>query len=126
MTYTRVHLGQAVPTGILEKILSDAAIDVGWKAKVEDFYHIDYRLGSLHQERTYEWTEVKLKGSFLPLGQVTFRKDRSTNNDLGLSYGFGSGFATTTEIERYLLAISKRIEALNKPETSPRVLAGTV
>lgn len=115
MPYRRVHLGQEVSVGVLEKILSDAAIDIGWKAKIKDSYRTDYRLGSLHQEEKYRWTDVNLQGSFLPLGQVTFDKDKPTNKEISLYYGFGHGFATRKEIERYLLAVSKRIEALNKP-----------
>ena len=125
MVYRKVNLGQEIPVGVLEKILLDAASEVGWKASVKDSYSTEYRLGSLHREEKYQWTDVKLRGSFLPLAEIDFNKNRPTNDDINLYYGFGYGFSTKKEIERYLLAVSKRIEALNKPDTSPKVLAGT-
>lgn len=126
MVYRNVNLGKEIPVGVLEKILLDAAADVGWKASVNDYYTTEYRLGSLHHEERYRWTDVNLKGSFLPLAKIDFYKDRSTNDHISLYYGFGEGFSTTREIERYLLAVSKRVETFNKPDTSPKVLAGTV
>lgn len=115
MSRASIKLEKIIPPDKLEEILIGAAQEVGWKAVVADHFSKIYRLGSVHEEKRYSWTNLNLWGTFLPMAQITFDK-RTSTAEVDLYSGFGTGFATEKELRKYLIALSQRV-ADYQPQT---------
>ncbi len=104
-----VNLGKLVSGEKLERILVEAAADVGLRAASVDQFKTEYTLGSVHKNLVYGGTEIRLRGRFLPVAQVLNVKRGSTDDKFYMTFGLPFSFSSEETIEKYLAAVSKRI-----------------
>ena len=105
---TTVEIGRKVDDETLDKALRAAAEDLGYKVKVKDQFKKKYRLGSIHEESEYRWTDYCIKGAFLPAMEITTHKGREEDNFTVYTGPF-SGYAFPHEVKRYLSAVSEHL-----------------
>ena len=117
MRSAEVKLGKSIVTARLETILIGAAGDIGWNASVERVHSNVYKLGSVQKETPYLWSEVRLKGAFLPLANITLDEKEWFHDSVRLYFGF----ATQKEVMRYLHAVSQRVQEYQPPTSVERL-----
>lgn len=107
-----VRINKEIQMEDLEEILIGAAEDVRLKARVVQKYRKEYQLGSVKEVERPSDREVVMKGTFLPFAEIT-----SISSDYGrfiistFQHSKNLGVATKGEIERYLQAVSRRVDA---------------
>ncbi|MEK6951322.1 MAG: hypothetical protein AABX13_06385 [Nanoarchaeota archaeon] len=118
---TEVKLGRNIPSLDLEKMLIEAAREMGWKVQVVESKKKEYQLGSVQEREVYQSTSINLKGTFFPKFRVLFRKNLLTNNNVFLYNPLSSSISPVTEreVNRYLQALSQRVQAYQAAEAAP-------
>lgn len=118
---TEVKLGRNIPSLDLEKMLIEAAREMGWKVQVVESKKKEYQLGSVQEREVYQSTSINLKGTFFPKFRVLFRKNQLTNNNVFLYNPLSSSISPVTEreVNRYLQALSQRVQAYQAAEAAP-------
>ena len=105
---TKVGIGRTVTYKDLERALLEAAKELGWKARVQDKFSTEYRLGSVQKVQEYDGTRVFLRGSFLPTMQVIINSKSPTDRFYVWS-GAPFGVALPFEVRKYLEAVSRHL-----------------
>jgi hypothetical protein len=102
-------------------MLVDAAREMGWKAEVVDDTRKEYQLGSVHETKVYNSSQVKLKGMIRQKFGITFWKNRPTNERVLLYTPQipWLNYVSKREVDRYLQALSQRVQAYQPAEASP-------
>ncbi|MBM3233475.1 hypothetical protein FJZ19_00090 [Candidatus Pacearchaeota archaeon] len=112
--YRQVEIGKRISGEALERILLDAAKDIGLNASSEDVYDTQFVLGSVREEKVYKRTKIQLRGRVLPLIEISEIKKKDTRSWFAVSTGVEFppfGFASQRTVKKYLEAVSKRVEA---------------
>ena len=104
-----VDIGKKVDYKTLETALIKAAEEIGWKARVEDKFKKNYRLGSVQEVQNYEFTQVFLSGKLLPAMRVIISKNVAPINRFSVWAGIPYGFAPERKVQEYLSAVSKNL-----------------
>ena len=97
----------------------DAAKEIGCRVKVYDRMNEYYELAPVERVEEYAGTRVRLSKFILPVLEVEFDK-RKWVDSLYLEYK-GVGFKGKRPVERYLAAVSRKLESLSR-ESKPRLL----
>ena len=108
-----VEIGRLIGGEELERILIETAREFGLRVKSINETTTKYGLGSVHKERVYDGTYLRLTWKFLPFVEITGIKkgeERSWFTIRNGSYVFPYGFGSEKQIERYLSAVSQRIK----------------
>jgi len=101
-----VKIGRSVDYKELERALVEAAKDVGWDAKVRDVFSSGYRIdSSVESTKDYLYTEIRLRGVFLPTMRALIHKD-TRQSSFNIWTGFPFGVALGYEVRGYLKAVS--------------------
>ena len=110
MVSRTVNINKTIPQRDLEEILIKAAGDMGLKARTTQEYITGYELGSVKEVKRPDDRVIHLR-SILPFAEV--RMGCLYRMGFRIStLPFSSGFcvATKREVEKYLEAVSKRVE----------------
>lgn len=109
---TRVDLRETVDYETLETALIKAAEEMGWRAKVKDYYDETYRLGSVEEvpehTRTDTRTEVtltgRITGRIFPVAELKiYGKERI------IHFFINAKHASEGKVEQYLEAVSREL-----------------
>ncbi len=105
-----VNLNKTIPQKDLEKILIASAHDMGLKTKVIQKYQTEYELGSVKEVKKPFGRIIHIK-SILPFAEIEMNPLYSPKFRIS-TFPFSSGFCVTTKrkVEKYLQAVSKRVE----------------
>ena len=114
---SKVDIGKTINYETLETALVKAAEEVGWKARFEDQFSKNYKLGSVKEIQNYDATQVFLKGRLFTAMQVRIYGKKPTDN-FYVWAGFPHGVASEKSIQNYLSAVSRNIQDL-LPTTTP-------
>ena len=109
MLFRTVDIGKTVDYESLEKALIEAAEEVGWHAKVEDVKKKGYRLGSVREVEGYDYTDVHLRGRFLSAMDVMIH-GKGVLERFTIFTGFPYGIARDPKVEKYLSAVSEKLQ----------------
>lgn len=122
--YRTVQIGRRIGGEELERILIEAAEEVGLRAKSVDTHKTVYRLGSVHKEQVYDGTDVRLTWRVLTIAEISGIKKGEERDWFSIGtrthiappyFGFGS----ESQIERYLSAVSQRINQIPPNNPTP-------
>jgi len=105
----RVDIGKRVDYKTLETALIKAAEEVGWKARVQDRFKRNYRLGSVQETQDYCHTTVHLRGMLFPAIQVMIYSKKPTDC-FYIWAGIPFGIASERRIQEYLSAVSANLQ----------------
>ncbi len=117
--YRTVQIGRRIGGEELERILIEAAGEVGLRANSVDETTTRYRLGSVHKEEVYDETVVTLTRGVLPFAKIKGIQKGEERGSFGIMNGIyvlPYGFSTEKQIERYLSAVSQRINQPQPPQ----------
>ena len=103
-----VDIGRKVSYETLDKALRGAAEDLGYKVTVRDKFNKKYRLGSIHEEQEYKFTDYEIRGTFLRAMQVTTFKDKEKDYFF-VNMGPPFGVALPHEVKKYLSVVSEHL-----------------
>ena len=105
---SKVSIGKTVDYQTLETALVKAAEEMGWKARVQDEFRKNYRLGSVQEVQDYDDTQVFLRGRLFPAMRVTVDSKEPTDR-FYVSTGFMYGVASEGRVQEYLSAVSRNL-----------------
>jgi hypothetical protein len=107
---SRVKLKESVSGETLESALFEAAKNLGWKVDKKPHMETDYRLASVHEEKSVRWIDYKVKGAFLPLFEITLYSENLSGQESSFSIRSTpllEGFGTKKQVVKYLGEVSK-------------------
>ncbi|MFH1503211.1 MAG: hypothetical protein ABIE36_00965 [Candidatus Diapherotrites archaeon] len=104
----RVEIGKQVDYKTLETALVKAAEEIGWKAKVQDKFERNYKLGSVQETQDYSHTMVNLRGRVFPAMKV-YISNKSPTDRFYVWQGFPCGLVSERKIQEYLSAVSRNL-----------------
>tara|TARA_Y100000310_G_C20694967_1_gene824971 strand:+ start:308 stop:643 length:336 start_codon:yes stop_codon:yes gene_type:complete len=106
-----IKIGKNVSPEILEDALRNAAKEVRWRVRdVDRFTENNRTLGPVYKKnRKYKWTDLKLRGAFLPAMEISFNKRDETISWFNIHTGIGFGVALPYEVDKYLKAVRKNL-----------------
>ena len=109
--YPSVDIGRRITGEALERILLEAAKELGLKARVKDNFRGEYKLGSVTLEERYEGTEIRLWGRVLPIATITGINKESESDWFAVSTGVVPhlGFGSERQIKAYLSLVSAKL-----------------
>lgn len=105
---SEVRIGKTVDYKTLETALIKAAKEVGWKARIEDKFERNYKLGSVQETQDYSHTMVHLRGRLFPAMKVYIR-NKGQLDWFGIWTGLPHGIASDRRIQEYLSAVSNNL-----------------
>ena len=110
MVSRTVNINKTIPQEDLEEILIKAAGDMKLKARVTQKYTTEYELGSVKEVKKPFSRIIHIK-SILPFAEIDVGPLYSPRFRIS-TLPFSSGFcvATKRKVEKYLQAVSKRVE----------------
>jgi len=100
-----INLGKKIPGTELEKVLLEAARELGFKVKAKDKFNIEYELGSVKKKNVYDDTTITLRKHFRHIGRLSFNREEDRNWLILWGY---PGYSEK-KIIKYLDVISKKI-----------------
>lgn len=113
-----VKLEKKILGKILEKILVESAKEMGLNASIYDDYVINYKLGTLSDEKQiYTKTSIILTKAIFPILEIDgIRREKKQNyflinnhHDMNSSF---FGFSSQRQIEKYLTVISEKLKRI--------------
>ncbi len=109
-----VDIGKKVDYKTLETALVKAAKEVGWKARVQDIFERNYKLGSVRETQDYSHTVVHLRGRIFPIMRIFVSNKNSSDHfdiwpEFSILRGYSSGAAFEKGVKRYLSAVSRNL-----------------
>lgn len=108
-----VNLNKRISGEELEKILKEAAEEMGWTAKTHDEHSPEYTLGSLSKDDVYKETYVSFHGRFLPQAMASEIFKGKSRDYFWINTGLMGtplvGFASETDIEKFLNYVDDRV-----------------
>ena len=110
--FRHVNIDKTIAGEELERILKEAAVEIGLRATSVDRQSVRYRLGSMHKEEVYEGTEIRLRGRFFPVIDISGIKRGRGQNCFFVKTGMSAtpyGFGSEKLVERYLKAVSSLV-----------------
>jgi len=119
MFYYKVKLNEPVPPEEMERILVEAAREMGYRTKVYDRTMAHYEIAPVERVEEYAGTRVKLSRFIFPVLEVEFDK-RDLVDSLYVEYT-GIGFGGRGTVERYISAVSEKLESASR-DAKPRLL----
>lgn len=122
--YRNVSLGHIVHGGRLERILTEAAQDVGLTAISRDYHKKEYEIrddGTASEEEVYRETTISLRRGIFPMIEISPFDKKISISKLGINTGFVAMFTPNEPlykicfgsrklVERYLTAVSQRLQ----------------
>ena len=100
-----INLGKKVSGKELEKVLLEAAKNLGFKTKIQEDFRVKYELGSVKKKIIYDGTTITLRKHFRYIGRLFF--NREEDRDWLILFDHPS--YSEKKIMRYLDAISEKI-----------------
>lgn len=101
-----VYIGKEVEYKTLEIALIKAAEDIGLGSKVIDNFSTNYQLGSVKEEKKYDFTQINLIYK-LPSAMKVCILDKKPTESFCVWTRFPFGFASQRKVKQYLEAVSK-------------------
>jgi len=114
--YQIIEIGKRIAGDELERILVEAAEEVGLKATSIDEQRTEYGLGPVYKEQVYSGTTIRLRGSVFPIAEVSGIKKGEERDWFSIGTRFNTtspyfGFGSEKQIEEYLRAVSEHLWA---------------
>ncbi len=131
--YRNVDLGHFVDGGKLERILIEAAQDVGLTAISRDYHKKEYKIedyrGAVSEEQVYQETTISLRRGIFPIIEISSLNREISKSEFKIHTGlvtilspngplYKICFGSRKLVEGYLTAVSQR---LKKAETDKPV-----
>ncbi len=112
--YRHVEIGKEIEGEKLEKILVEAAEEMGLKAKAIDEHRTEYTFNTRGEEEVYRETKINLKGRFFPFAEITGIDKKCPFCNRGFAIwtfpDYGWGFASKKQIENYLSKVFEKLD----------------
>jgi len=110
--------GRRIEGEELQRMLVEAAEELGLTARVVDKYQPTYKFesGGVRAREVYERTNIRLRGRFFPVAEITGIKRGESSGWFAIATRFCCvppyfGFGSKKLIDRYLNAFYKRFNA---------------
>ncbi len=105
---SKVSIGKTVDYKTLETAIVKAAEEVGWKARFEDQFNKNYKLGSVEEVQDYDATQVFLKGRLFNAMQIRIYGKGPTDS-FYVWTSYSHGVASERRVQEYLSAVSRNL-----------------